>query len=635
MPNQAMGPHGTPVEIALAGAARGLLSSKLEFMFTAIVAGIRRRCRRLGLAVRDGRYNIKVRQLFVVGIVTGFWLTQTALGQLSILPLAEVKAGMKGIGKTVFSGSRVEEFPVEILGVMQNVGPRQSIILARLGGAQVERTGVMQGMSGSPVYIQGRLIGAVALAFPFAKEPIAGIRPIEEMLDVSRSAPSERTEIAFGSSSSRLKEIATPLTVGGLTRGAFEKFLPSLRDMGLEPVQGALGGGGVARSTDPFGDRKAIQPGSMISVLLMSGDMTFSADGTVTAIDGDRIYAFGHRFLAGGTSSMPFARAEVLTLLPNVNTSFKITSTHELMGVIGEDRNAAIAGTFGKRAPMVPISIAVRGAGLKNPRTYQMEFIDDRMLAPLLAQMAIYSAIDGSERTLGPGSVRVKGQMEFDGGLAPVKLDNLYSTDSNAPAQAAAYTTIPLSYIAQSGIDGFRARKITLDLEVTEKRVQYQIDQVWPTRREVKPGESIEVNVALISDNGMELIKKVKYPVPVGAPLGTVYVTVSDAMAANMAEFQAAAGVKGRSRGQLVELMNALRPYNHVSVRLSRAEPSYQVQGLEISDPPPSIALLLAKSQPSTLALTSARGAKIAELDLDLGAAVASGTKSTQVEVKE
>jgi hypothetical protein len=138
-------------------------------------------------------------------------LAGIASGQPRIMPLKEVKAGMRGIGKTVFADSRVEDFPVEILGVMENIGPRQSIILARLGGPQVERTGVMQGMSGSPVYINGRLIGAVALAFPFAKEPIAGVRPIEEMLDVTREKvpAGERTQIALGrEAQSKLTEIS-------------------------------------------------------------------------------------------------------------------------------------------------------------------------------------------------------------------------------------------------------------------------------------------------------------------------------------------------------------------------------------------------------------------------------------------
>ena len=571
-------------------------------------------------------------------LIAALLLSAIAYGQLRIMPLKEVKAGMRGVGKTVFADSRVEDFPVEILGIMENLGPKQSIILARLGGPQVERTGVMQGMSGSPVYIDGRLVGAVALAFPFAKEPIAGVRPIEEMLDVTRdpAPPGERMQVAFGrDAQSKLMEISTPLSLGGFTRGAFDRFAPDLRALGLEPMQGALGGGGAATADGKMGDPRVLQPGSMISVLLMTGDMAVSADGTVTTIDQGRVYAFGHRFLSGGGMAMPFARADVLTLVPNVNTSFKISTGRELMGVITQDRSAAIAGVFGERAPMVPISITVRGAGLKKPRTYKMEFVSDRTLAPLLAQMAIYSALDGTERVLGPGTITVRGAMELEGGLPPVRLDNVYSADSNAIAQAAVYTTIPLSYLSQSGLEGVKAKSIALEFETSDKRNQLQVDQVWPSNREVHPGETIELNISLAGENGREIIKKVKYPVPVGAPLGTINVTVSDGMTANLAEFQQAAGVRSRTPQQVVKLVNSLRQYNRISVRLSRAEPSYQVQGSELTDPPPSVALLLAKAQPAAAALTSVRGAKVAEFEIDLGMAIASGTKTTQVEVKE
>ena len=571
-------------------------------------------------------------------IIAAVLVSALASGEQRIMPLKEVKAGMRGFGKTVFAGSRVENFPVEILGIMENMGPRQSIILARLGGPQVERTGVMQGMSGSPVYIDGRLIGAVALAFPFAKEPIAGVRPIEEMLDVMRDPPpsGERTQVAFGRDpQSKLMEISTPLSLGGFTRAAFDRFAPGLRALGLEPMQGALGGGGAATADGKMGDPKILQPGSMISVLLMTGDMAVSADGTVTTIDQGNVFAFGHRFLGGGGLAMPFARADVLTLLPNVNTSFKISTSRELMGVINQDRNAAIAGVFGQRAAMVPISITVRGAGLKMPRTYKMEFVSDRTIAPLLAQMAIYSALDGTERVLGPGSVTVRGVMELEGGLPPVKLDNVYSADSNAIAQAAVYTTIPLSYLSQLGLEGVKPKSITLEFESSDKRNQLQVDQVWPSNHEVRPGETIELNITLTGENGAEIVKKVKYPVPVGAPLGMLNVTVSDGMTANLAEFSQAAGVRGRTPAQVVKLVNSLRQYNRILVRLSRAEPSYQVQGSELTDPPPSVALLLAKAQSTAAALTSMRGSKVAEFEIDLGMAVASGTKTTQVEVKE
>lgn len=563
-----------------------------------------------------------------------------------ILPLSEVKAGMRGTGRTVFAGSRVEDFPVEILGVLENYGPRQSIILARLGGPQVERTGVMQGMSGSPVYVDGKLVGAVALAFPFSKEPIAGIRPIEEMIAAGEGGGAdalERTQVAAAgrlqepSAAPRMVEIATPLTFGGVTRAAFEQVGAQLRALGLEPMQGALGGGPVvSASKGGLGDPKKIEPGSMISVLLMTGDLNVSADGTVTMVDGNRVYAFGHRFLSGGRSAMPFARAEVLTLLPNLNSSSKISVPRELMGVIRQDRNAAIAGSFGERAPMVPISISVHGEGVKTPRAYKMEFVADRTLAPLLAQMAIYSALDGTERAMGPGSVVVRGQMELEGSQqAPVRLDNVFSSDTGTIALAASYTIIPLSYLAQTGLDEVRPKSITLDFETSSRRSQYQIDQVWPSAREVRPGETIELNVALAGENGTELLKKVKYKVPVGAQPGMMNITVTDGMTANLLEFQQAAGVRGRAASQIVKMVNSLRPYNKITVRLSRAEPAYTVAGSEIADPPPSVALLLSRAQPVSAALTAARGAKVAEFDLDLGLAVATGTKTTQVEVKE
>ena len=267
---------------------------------------------------------------------------------MAIFPLREVHAGLHGIGKTVFSGSKIEEFQVEILGVLENVGPRQSVILARLSGGPLERTGVMQGMSGSPVYINGRLVGAVALAFNFAKEPIAGIRPIEEMLAITAQPPGgvashtghARLQIAMPqvarkdvplapatagseSQSNSLIEIATPISFNGFTSGTLEHFAPELKKLGLDPRQGVSSGG---RLPSKLGNPALLHAGDMIAVELLSGDLTMGAEGTVTHVDGNHVYAFGHRFLSVGNTELPFARAEVLTLLPNLSASFKISS---------------------------------------------------------------------------------------------------------------------------------------------------------------------------------------------------------------------------------------------------------------------------------------------------------------------
>src|SRR5581483_8655362 len=285
-------------------------------------------------------------------LVSVLWLAACLPAQTVFLEVKDLKPGMRGVGKTVFSGDRIDDFQVEILGVLENIGPKQSLILARLSGGPLASTGVLQGMSGSPVYIDGKLIGAVAMAFPFAKEPIAGIRPIGEMLRVgAEPAPDSSKRLraslfdkdltgVFGgrqealAGGAKMVDIATPVSFGGFTPATIEQFAPQLRKLGLEPLQGMAGGGS---GSTRMGDPSRIKPGSMISVQLMNGDCNMSADGTVTYIDGNMIYAFGHRFLSVGTTALPFARSEVLTLLPVLTTSFKIfgrarAARHHLAG---------------------------------------------------------------------------------------------------------------------------------------------------------------------------------------------------------------------------------------------------------------------------------------------------------------
>ena len=331
--------------------------------------------------------------------------------QSALFPLKDIKPGMRGTGRTVFSGNQIEDFQVEILGVLENIGPKESLILARLSGGPLEHTGVMQGMSGSPVYIDGKLAGAVAMAFPFAKDPIAGIRPIEAMIRTSTSsskptsappAGAQRAALfdrdltrgfpkpaAMLTGEARMVDIATPISFGGFSRATLDTFAPQLRALGLEPRQGVSGGGKVQPT---MGNPADLKPGSMISVQLMSGDLTVGADGTVTHIDGNRVYAFGHRFLDIGSTALPFARAEVLTLLANTNTSFKLSTAKEWMGTIYQDRNTAVAGELGKRASLVPMTIRVSNGG-RTVDTYEMNMVNDSLLTPLLMQMAVFSGV--------------------------------------------------------------------------------------------------------------------------------------------------------------------------------------------------------------------------------------------------
>jgi len=562
---------------------------------------------------------------------------QFAAGQIAIFPLRDVRAGQHAIGKTVFQGNKIEEFQVEILGILENVGPRQNVILARLSGGPLAETGVMQGMSGSPVYMDGRLVGAVALAFNFSKEPIAGIRPIEEMLAVgdpgqppaALKVASNKTASNADSFGSKLIDIATPVSFSGFTAGTLDQFAPQLKKLGLEPRQGVSSGG---KLPPKLGTPASLRPGDMIAVELLSGDMSVGAEGTVTAVDGKSIYAFGHQFMSVGNTELPFARAEVITLLPNLNSSFKISSPLEWMGAITQDRSTSIYGELGRKAETIPVSLTVKD-GRRAPLVYHMQMIQDRVLSPYLVQTAVYSAMDATERTLGLASYSLRGGVEFVDGAPPLKLDNSYAGDYNVPLQASSGVSAPLASILGAGFDALKIKSINLEIEASERKRFLQVDQITASPKQVHPGGSVELAVTLTGENGLEVQKSVRYRVPVGAPAGALNFTVSDGSLSNALDYQQLSEPP-KSPTQLVSFLNGLRPNTNAYVRVWRTDPAFQVQGQDLPNPPPSVGLILARAQ-ATQGVWVPRGSKIDELQIATGDVVVSGSKTAQVEVTE
>ena len=593
-------------------------------------------------------YNGSVPRFLVPAV---FALATALAAQTGFFPLQDVKPGMRGTGRTVFSGSQVDEFQVEILGVLDNIGPKESLILARLSGGPLEHTGVMAGMSGSPVYIDGKLVGAVAMAFPFAKDPIAGIRPIQDMMRPatalpSGSAPVQRAAIALAdrdltrvlprpepmlAGEARMVDIATPISFGGFSRATLEAFAPQLRALGLEPRQGITAGGKVEPG---MGNPADLKPGSMISVELMAGDLSVGADGTVTHIDGNRVWAFGHRFLAVGATALPFARADVIALLPNLNTSFKLASAREWMGTILQDHDTAIAGELGKRAALVPVSIGVSRAG-HAVESYRVQMVNDPLLSPLLLQMAVYSAIDATERTVGASSVRVTGEVEFQNAPAPVRLENMYAADNGSAMLVSLSAAIPVAYVMQGGFRSLELKKVEIHIEAFDQKKQLTIDGISVSRREARPGEKVLLNVVLAGENGAEITRQVEYQVPIGAEPGPLYFTVADANTANLADFRQILTASPRSAGQLIATVNNLHPNTKAYIRVWRADPAFQLEGADLPDPPASVALILAGSQSSLAGITQTRNSKVVAMEVDAGDMVVSGSKTIQVEIKE
>jgi hypothetical protein len=568
--------------------------------------------------------------------------------QTALFPLKNVRAGMHGIGRTVFAGGRVDEFQVEILGVLDNFGPKQSLILARLSGGPLDHTGVMEGMSGSPVYLDGKLAGAVAMAFPFAKDPIAAIRPIEDMLrpaSTLASEPARRPLLALGrndltsgfsrtrpaaAAESRMVDIATPLTFGGFSRATLDAFAPQLRALGLEPRQ-ALGSGSDLEAG--MGKPADLKPGAMISVQLMAGDLSVGASGTVTHIDGNRVYAFGHRFLDIGPTALPFALAEVITLIPNTNTSFKLVNAKEWMGTITQDRDTAVAGELGKKPAMVPLSLTVSRNG-RAVESYSMAIVNDALLSPLLLQMAVFSTIDSTERTVGASTLRLTGDIEFQNAVSPIHLNNLFSADNGTAMQVSLSTAVPLAYVMQSGFASLKLKKATLRIEAFDVKKQLNLDGITVSRREVKPGEKVQLRVSMTGENGAETVRTVEYAVPIGATPGPLYFTVSDAGTANLADFRQVLTATPHTPEQVITTVNGLHPNTKAYVRIWRNDPAFQLEGADLPDPPASVSMIL-DGQGSQAGITQVRNSKIGEMEIDGGGMVISGVKTIQVEVKQ
>jgi len=565
--------------------------------------------------------------------------------QTAFFPLKDVRAGMHGTGRTVFAGSKVDEFQVEVLGVLDNAGPKQSLILARLSGGPLDHTGVMEGMSGSPIYLGGKLAGAVAMAFPFAKDPIAAIRPIEDMLRPAETTarPAGRVALAdadllhlfarpspAAAGETRMIDIATPISFGGFSRATLEAFTPQLRQLGLEPRQMLSGGGeGSAKMGNPA-DLKA---GSMISVLLLAGDFSVGAQGTVTLIEGNRVFAFGHRFLDLGPTALPFARAEVVSVVASNNTSFKLATSKEMMGAIRMDSDTAVAGDLGKLPALVPVSIAVSRAG-HAIASYRMQMVADPLLTPLLLQMAVFSVIDSTERSVGASSMRVSGEIKFQGAPAPLRIENLFSGDTGAAQQVSLGTAIPLAYVMQSGFDAMKLERVSLAVEAFDQKREWTIDSVSASRREVRPGDTVRLHVSLAGENGVEQARTVEYRVPIGAQAGPLYFTVSDAATANINDFRQAVTANPHSPGQVIALVNSLHPNNKAYVRVWRGDLAFQLEGADLPAPPASVALVLESAQTNVAGITQVRNSKIASMEIDGGDMVISGVKTIQVDVK-
>ena len=496
--------------------------------------------------------------------------------QATIMPPNELRPGMVGIGRTVFNGTRVEEFKAHILGVIENVmGPQRNLILAKLEGGPLAETGVIAGMSGSPVYVDGKLIGAVSYSLgSFSKEPIAGITPIAEMTEatavntprpaaaraqVDYPVTGEQLVAAFrkalnwnrsfaerqgdtrlldGPSSmggfdssavgTMMRPIATPLVMSGFSGDLAETLGATFRATGFQPA--AAGAAAPTAGLMPFNG--PLKPGDAVGVNFVTGDLLLGGTGTVTHIDGDRVYAFGHPMYNLGPTEFPMTRAYVYTVLPSLFSSSKLSTTGETIGTFVQDRATAIAGRLGPAPKMLPITLELtpeRGA----PKTFRFEIVRDQMFTPLMTYSALLQTLTSYERQFGTTTYEVTGDAVIRN-HGTVHFDNIFSGD-NVGMPASSSVIGPLTALITNDAEPVDIEKVDLHFKSGEQMKAATLERVWIDDRRPRAGRTVPVKVLLRTFRGEDILKTIPIEIPVNAH-GTLALTVSDGQRLNQTE---------------------------------------------------------------------------------------------------
>jgi hypothetical protein len=573
--------------------------------------------------------------------------------QTRLMSIDEVKPGMVGIGRTVFSGTALEDFKVHIVGVLRNViAPNRDLILARLEGGPLANTGVIAGMSGSPVYVEGRLLGAVSYSLgQFAKEPIAGITPIAEMTDattmpraaagarpVSLTWPYTPDELfavwtrdlglnrpaalpLSGSHASTpgamLRPIAVPLTASGFDPALLAALSPAFTAAGLVPVTGQAPPVAVAET------KRTVAPGDAVGVSLLSGDFELGATGTVTHVDGDRVYAFGHPLYNLGPTEFPMTSATVHLVLPSLLQSSKLASFGPVIGTLQQDRATAIAGRLGPGPSLIPMTVTLNSNRL-GARTFSFGVVRDATFTPLLAYLAVANVLTAYERATGPASITVKGTASIRA-HGELDFEDVFTGDQPI-GLAAAYVAAPLTMLFKNTSEPVDVERIALTVDASEQTRTARIERVWLDTPRPKAGGTATVSVALRGPNGDEILKRV--PITFPANVTSVQLLVADGARASADDRRDLRGADVERPSQIIRSFNRTRRGNRLYVRLSTNDPGAVVSGEPMGALPPSVLGVL-EADRSAGSVSTMRSAVKAEWDVPLDLAVTGSRQLT------
>ncbi len=584
----------------------------------------------------------------IAGPIRGLVLAVVALASLSVdvparvatFPMSEIRRGQVAEGITRMDDGERVTFNAHILGILDDViGPKRQVILARLEGANLEQTGVIAGMSGSPVYIDGRLVGAVAYSLgQFPKVPIAGITPIGEMSDATRpgAGTAPRQVAAFpldtpltpdalrnaflasfpgragvrveatamgamgleAAGSPVLRPIATPLSMGGFTGSVGAWLTDTLTAAGFAPVsagasssraagRAAHAQGALANTAAPV-DASPLQPGDAVGVSLVRGDLSLGATGTVTSVDGPRVLAFGHPFFNLGPTHLPMTRAHVVAVIPSLANSIKLAQLGDVLGVMDQDRATAIAGTIGVTPQTIPMTIGLRANGGAT-RSFSFEVSEDPLFSPLIVFATVANVLQSYQRDVGASTIRVRGTAAI--GSTTLHLDNVFGGD-NAVGTAAASLAAPLAAVLRSDLGTPRVGRISLELDSDEHQRTSRLDRVWLAEPRPRAGDTVTLLVETRGYRSAPQVHRLPIPIP-AATTGLLQLQIVDGSSLAQLEGRRRSLEQARSVDELVTLLNQARRGDRWYVRLVRPAQGSVINGRDMPALPGSVMQVL------------------------------------------
>jgi hypothetical protein len=511
-----------------------------------------------------------------------------------IMKLSDVHQGMRGKAYTVFEGTKPEPMDVEVLGVLANMnGPKSDLILARLHGEKIEYTGVVAGMSGSPVYIDGKLVGAISYRIgQFSKEPICGITPIEEMLEIDamdRSQPEPTSAHASGikamsktsvgadapvdgslqSFASMMQPIDAPFVFSGFNESTIRQFSSQFADAGLTPVMGV---GSASKEHQP----EPIEPGSAVSAVLVSGDLDIAATCTVTYIDPQRLLACGHPLTQYGMVDMPMTKANVVATLASPYYAYKIVNTTDEVGTFVQDRHSGILGRFGETPEMIPVTVTIHGSN--KPNTMKFSVLNNAKLTPLIMMTAVYQALQSQNQYGDQVTYRMDGDIAVNG-FPAVHMHNMFSSNDTAASSVLAAMNLGEHFgrifenpYTTPGIEG-----VNLEFDVTPDRRAAHLETARTDLTEARPGDEISIEAVLRPYRGDPIVRQIPVKIPTSVPKGQLRILVSDSETLDRSHKMPAGFGRTLQLGSTIDLLNKEHANNNLYVSLLEANPEAMV----------------------------------------------------------